>query len=93
MMLNLTLDLNVHLLVISQYVIAHNYNKLFLLKAYITIHKFDIIGFSETYLDSRTTSDDDNLEINTVVFVCITKTFCLCKFSVFIICKNVSIPN
>ena len=92
-MLNLTLNLNVHLLVISQYVITHNYNKLILLKVYIAIHKFDIIGLSETYLDSSTTSDDDNLEINTVVFVCITKTFCLCKFSVFIICKNVSIPN
>ena len=29
---------------------AHNYIKLFLLKAYIAIHKFDIICLSETYL-------------------------------------------
>ena len=43
---------------------AHNYIKLFLLKAYITIHKFDIICLSETYLDSSTTSDDDNLAIS-----------------------------
>ena len=42
---------------------AHNYIKLFLLKAYIAIHKFDIICLSETYLDSSTTSDDDNLAI------------------------------
>ena len=31
--------------------------------------------------------------INTVVFVSITKTFCLCEFSVFNICKNVLISN
>ena len=39
---------------------AHNYTKLFLLKAYIVIHKFDIICLSETYLDSSTTPDDDD---------------------------------
>ena len=39
---------------------AHNYTKLFLLKAYIAIHKFDIICLSEIYLDSSTTSDDDD---------------------------------
>ena len=43
---------------------AHNYTKLFLPKAYIAIHKFDIICLSETYLDSSTTSDDDNLVIS-----------------------------
>ena len=43
---------------------AHNYIKLFLLKAYIAIHKFDIICLSETYLDSSTSSDDDNLAIS-----------------------------
>ena len=42
---------------------AHKYTKLFLLKAYIAIHKFDIICLSETYFNSSTTSDDDNLEI------------------------------
>ena len=35
-----------------------NYTKLFLLKAYIAIHKFDLICLSETYLDSSTTSDE-----------------------------------
>ena len=43
---------------------AHNYTKLFLLKAYIAIHKFDTICLSETYLDSSATSDDDNLVIS-----------------------------
>ena len=43
---------------------AHNYTKSFLLKAYIAFHKFDIIYLSETYLDSSTTSDDDNLAIS-----------------------------
>ena len=37
---------------------------MFLLKAYIVIHKFDIISISETYLDSGTPSDDNNLEIS-----------------------------
>ena len=43
---------------------AHNYIKLSLLKAYIAIHKFDIICLSETYHDSSATSDDDNLAIS-----------------------------
>ena len=42
---------------------SHNYVKISLLKAYITVHKFDIICLSETYLDSSTLPDDDNLEI------------------------------
>ena len=40
---------------------AHDYSKLFLLKAYISVHKFDIICLSETYLDSTVPLDDDNL--------------------------------
>ena len=42
---------------------SHNSVKIFLLKPYITVHKFDIVCLSETYLDSSTRSDDDNLEI------------------------------
>ena len=42
---------------------AHNYAKIFLLKAYIAIHRFDIICISETYLDSSTSPDNNNLEI------------------------------
>ena len=42
---------------------AHNYTKLFLLKVYFHIHKFDIIRLSEIYLNSSTTSDVDNLAI------------------------------
>ena len=42
---------------------AYNYNKLFLLAAYIAVHKFDIICSSETYLDCTVVSDDEYLEI------------------------------
>ena len=38
--------------------------KVFLLKAYIAIHRFDIICISETYPDSSTSPDDNNLEIS-----------------------------
>ena len=43
---------------------AHNYAKVFLLKAYITVYKFDIICISDTYADTSITSDDGNLEID-----------------------------
>ena len=43
---------------------ADDYSKLFLLKAYISVHKFDIICLSETYLDSTVPLDDDNLVIS-----------------------------
>ena len=42
---------------------AHNYAKVFLLKAYIAVYKFDIICISETYLNNSITSDDGNFEI------------------------------
>ena len=42
---------------------AHDYSKLFLLKAYIILHKFDIICLSETYLDSTIPNHDDRLQI------------------------------
>ena len=48
---------------------AHNCIKLFLLKAYIAIDKFDIICLSEAYLDFSTTSDDDNLAISGYNFI------------------------
>ena len=43
--------------------ISSHYVKMFLLKAYITVHKFDILCLSKTYLDSSTRPDDENLEI------------------------------
>ena len=43
---------------------AHNYSKVSLLKAYLTVHKFDIICLSETYLDRNIASDNDNLEFS-----------------------------
>ena len=43
---------------------AHDYSKLFLLKADILVHKFDIICLSETYLDSTVSLYDGNLVIS-----------------------------
>ena len=42
---------------------SHIYAKVFLLKAYIAIQKFDIIFISKTYLDSSTHFDDKIFEI------------------------------
>ena len=44
-------------------IVAHNFVRLVLLKASNSIHKFDIICLSETYLDLNILSDDSNLEI------------------------------
>ena len=43
--------------------LAYNYNKLFLLRAYIGVHKFDVIFLSETYLDSTVASIEENWEV------------------------------
>ena len=43
---------------------AYNYTKVSSLKAFIAVHKFDIICLSETYLDSSVAPDDDNLDIS-----------------------------
>ena len=50
-------------------ILAHDYSKLFLLKAYISVHKFDIICLSETYLDSTVPLDDVNLVISGYNFI------------------------
>ena len=39
------------------------YKKISLLSAFISIRKLDIIYLSETYLNSKTSPDDSNLEI------------------------------
>ena len=44
-------------------IFAHSYIKVSLLRAYISNHKFDVICFSETYLDSDISDDDDNIKI------------------------------
>ena len=49
---------------------SHNYVKISLLEAYITVHKFDIICLSETCLDSSTRPDDDNLGIEGYDIAC-----------------------
>ena len=43
--------------------LSQNYVKVFLLKTYVTVHKFDIICLFETYVDSSALPDDRNLEI------------------------------
>ena len=48
---------------------AYDYSKLFLLNSYNLLHKFDSICLSETYLDSNTPLDDDNLEISCYTLV------------------------
>ena len=40
-----------------------NFSKVSLLRAYISIHEFDVICISETFLNSDTAFDDDNLKI------------------------------
>ena len=73
---------------------AYNYTKLSSLKAFIAVHKFDIICLSETYLDSSVAPDDDNLDISGYSLVrsdhpssnkrggvCVYyKNFCHCEF-------------
>ena len=44
-------------------ILAHIFTKVSLLSAYISVHKFDIICLSETYLNSKIPSDDENVEI------------------------------
>ena len=42
---------------------AHNYTRISLLTAYVLVHNFDIICLSEAYLNSETSTDDQNLVI------------------------------
>ena len=50
---------------------THNYNKILLLKVYLAVYKFDIVCLSETYFDSKTLPDDDNLDISGYNLVCL----------------------
>ena len=43
--------------------VAHNFTKIALLKAYLPVQKFDIFRISETYLNSSIAKDDDSLRI------------------------------
>ena len=43
---------------------AHNYLKISLLRPYISLHNFNVVSISETYLDSTTALDYENLENN-----------------------------
>ena len=64
---------------------AYDYSKLFLLNSYNSLHKINIICLSETYLDSNTPLDDDNLEISGYMLVrsdhpSNTKRGCACLY-------------
>ena len=48
---------------------ANNFAKIQRLKAYLAVHKFDIVCFSETYLNSSSPLDDDNLDIPGYIMV------------------------
>ena len=50
---------------------AHNFSEVFLLIAYISVHKFDVICISETFPNSDTAHDDDNLKIEGYNIACI----------------------
>ena len=49
---------------------AHDYSKLFLLKACIILHRFDIICLSETYLHSTIPNDNDKSQIHEYTLIC-----------------------
>ena len=42
---------------------ALNFSKVFFLRTYISIYKFNVICISETFINSDTAFDDDNLKI------------------------------
>ena len=48
---------------------AHNCIKLSILRAYVSTHKFNVICISETYLDSDTSTVDENLETVGYTFI------------------------
>ena len=48
---------------------AHNFAKVQLLKAYLAVHKFGIVCFSKTHLNSGFPLDDDNLNITGYIMV------------------------
>ena len=47
----------------SNSLIAHSFAKVSLLMAYFSVNNFDIICLSEAFLNSKTPTDDENLQI------------------------------
>ena len=43
--------------------IAHSFAKVSLLTAYLSVNKFDIVCLSETFLNSKILTDDENLQV------------------------------
>ena len=48
---------------------AHNFSEVQLLKVFLAVHKFDIVCFSETHLNSSFPFDDDKLDIPGYIIV------------------------
>ena len=67
---------------------AYAYSKLFLLNSFNLLHKFDAICLSETYLDSNTPLDDENLEISGFTLVCSDYPSNTKRGGVSLYCKN-----
>lgn len=67
---------------------AHDYSNLFLLKAYTSVDKFDIICLSKTYLDSSIFLDDDNLVIPGNNLICSDHPSSTKRGSVCLYCKS-----
>ena len=67
---------------------AYAYSKLFLLNSCNLLHKFDTICLSETYLDSNTPLDDENLEISGFTLVCSDYPSNTKRGGVSLYCKN-----
>ena len=59
----------IYFLKVNNGICGHNYIKLLLLRAYISSHKFDIICISKTYLNSDTSTVDENLKIAGYTFI------------------------
>ena len=53
----------------SNSLLSHMHKKVSLLSAFIFVHKLDIICLSDTYLNSKTSPDDDNSEIPDYIII------------------------
>ena len=69
--------------------VAPNFTKVGLLKAYLSVQRFDIFCISETYLNSSITEDDDSWQIPEYSFIRSNHRFNNKRGSVAIHYKNV----
>ena len=67
---------------------AYDYSKLLFLNSYNSLHKCDIICLSETFVDSNTPLNDDNLQISGYTLVRSYHPFNTKRGGVCLYCKN-----